>query len=106
MAASQGASMSRINALRIAKWLLVGMATLPAALYAYLGHFSRMTGDDFTHIPLGLEHGPWENVLYWRNTWNGATTVIIFFTDCSRLLTYAWCLPSYRLSLSRFGRLD
>ena len=71
MAASQGASMSRINALRIAKWLLVGMATLPAALYAYLGHFSRMTLDDYVNISRGLELGPLQNMLYWRSAWTG-----------------------------------
>ena len=45
---------------------------LPAALYAYLGHFSRMTTDDYIHFQKGLELGPWENTLYWRNTWSGS----------------------------------
>ena len=61
--------MSRINALRIAKWLLVGMATLPAALYAYLGHFSRMVLDDFAFLHLGSKLGPLQHALYWRSKW-------------------------------------
>ena len=64
--------MYRISDNRIVKWLLVGMAMAPAIFYALLGQFSRMMEDDFYHLRLGLEHGPWENVLYWRSRWNGA----------------------------------
>ena len=65
-------SMSRLSDSRLAIWLLVGMAMAPAIVFAILGQFSRMVGDDFDHLRLGLEHGPWENVLYWRSRWNGA----------------------------------
>ena len=64
--------MYRISDNRIAIWLLVAVAVMPAILYAFLGQFSRMTWDDFHHLRLGLENGPWENVLYWRSRWNGA----------------------------------
>ena len=65
-------SMSRLSDSRLAIWLLVGMAMAPAIVFAILGQFSRMVGDDFDHLRLGLEHGPWQNVLYWRSRWNGA----------------------------------
>ncbi len=61
--------MSWINARRIAKWVLVGMAVMPAALYAYLGHFSRMVTDDFVFLSLGSKLGPLQHVLYWRSKW-------------------------------------
>ncbi len=57
---------------KLVRWLLMALACLPAAFFAYLGHFSRLAADDWAHILLGREHGPWRNVLYWRQTWNGA----------------------------------
>ncbi len=54
------------------RWLPLALALLPSALYAYLGSFSRMLPDDFRHLSLGLAHGPWANMLHWRERWNGA----------------------------------
>lgn len=61
--------MTRLFDIKVVKWLLVGLAMLPAILYAYLGHFSRMIGDDFSFLTLGKELGPWQSMLYWREKW-------------------------------------
>ena len=37
-----------------------------------LGSHSRLIGDDYCHLVTGLEFGPWENVLWWRNSLNGS----------------------------------
>ena len=57
---------------RVVSWLVVGIALMPAVLYAVLGQFSRMTSDDYVHLQRGLEFGPWANMLHWRDTWNGS----------------------------------
>ena len=71
-------SMSRLSDSRIAIWLLVGMAMAPAIVFAILGQFSRMVGDDFHHLLLGRELGWWENVLYGRSRWGGSYSYYIF----------------------------
>ena len=85
------------------KWLLSAIAVVPAGLYAYLGHFSRMTTDDYEHLHKGLELGPWENVLYWRETWGGSyayfflhglvaryDTLVLSFS--AAVIILIWCL--------------
>ena len=63
-------SMSRLSDSRLVKWLLVGMAVMPAILYAFLGQFSRMTRDDYIFLSRGRELGPVQSMLYWRNVWS------------------------------------
>lgn len=64
--------MTKLNAGWIVHVPLLALAVLPSALYAYLGSFSRMQTDDFRFLSLGLEHGPWTHMLYWRDRWNGS----------------------------------
>ena len=54
---------------RVMPWIVVALALLPALTMAYLGHFSRMTYDDYCHIRLGQELGAWEATVYQFNTW-------------------------------------
>lgn len=44
----------------------------PLAVFAYLGTFARLIYDDYCIFGTGLDLGPWENMLYWRATWNGS----------------------------------
>ena len=53
-------------------WLMVALALAPAALYAYLGQFVRMMGDDYCHAALGRELGAWGGMLDRYNNWSGA----------------------------------
>ena len=54
---------------RFLPWFCTALALIPAAMMAYLGHFSRMTYDDYCHIRLGQELGAWEATVYQFNTW-------------------------------------
>ncbi len=53
----------------IMKCLLIGLALLPALLFAYLGHYSRLLGDEYRWIPMAAELGAWQNMLHWRAVW-------------------------------------
>ncbi len=53
-------------------WLMIALALTPAALYAYLGQFVRMMGDDYCHAALGRELGAWGGMLDRYNNWSGA----------------------------------
>ena len=54
---------------KVVKWLLVGMAMLPALLYVYLGSFSRAITDDYIYLGVGAELGPLQSMLHWRTSW-------------------------------------
>ena len=56
-------------------WLLLMVALLPAIFIAYVGHFSRMLSDDYCQFATASELGPWANVVYWWERWNGSYTV-------------------------------
>ena len=53
-------------------WLMAALALTPAALYAYLGQFVRLMGDDYCHAALGQELGAWGGMLDRYNNWSGA----------------------------------
>ncbi len=50
---------------------LLGLALLPALLYAYSGTFSRMLGDDYIYLQIARDLGPLHGALHWRNNWAG-----------------------------------
>ena len=50
------------------------LAYCPLALFAYLGHFSRLTYDDYGYLAKPLESGTWEAMLFWREHWNSDYT--------------------------------
>ncbi len=52
--------------------IFAGLALISLILVLYLGSHSRIKGDDFCHLSSGLEYGPWGNLLYWRNSFNGS----------------------------------
>ncbi len=61
------------NALHWVAWLVSSaVLTLSLLLIIYSGSHSRLMGDDFCHLTPGLEYGPWQNVLFWRNSFNGS----------------------------------
>ncbi len=57
---------------RTRAWVVIAlMSLLPLLLIVFLGSHGRPTSDDFCHIISGLEYGPWGNVQYWRDSYNG-----------------------------------
>lgn len=58
----------------MAKVISLILALLPLLFLAYMGQFSRIMYDDYTYLLVGSELGPWEAMIYWRDTWNGAYT--------------------------------
>ena len=57
---------------RVVALLGMFLALLPLTLFIYLGSHSRLKADDFCHLTAGLEYGPWDNVLFWRDSLNGS----------------------------------
>ena len=57
------------------KWLMLLLSLMPAALFAYLGHFSRLMGDDYRAFSMVRELGAWDSMLHWWNAWNGSYSV-------------------------------
>lgn len=57
---------------RVAWTIVLVLALLPLASIVILGSHGRLMGDDFCHLVSGQEYGPWGNVLYWRNSFNGS----------------------------------
>ena len=51
--------------------LMVALALTPAALYAWMGQFSRLLFDDYCYIAIGRELGAWQGMLYWLNSAHG-----------------------------------
>ncbi len=62
----------KIRRIHVRKVSLVVLSCVPLLLFAYMGQFSRLLVDDYTHVRLGLELGPWAGMLHWRNVWNGS----------------------------------
>ena len=56
----------------IFSWLAAALALAPAALFAYLGQFSRPMFDDYCQIALGKELGAWGYMARQLNTWSGS----------------------------------
>ena len=56
----------------VIKWILALLALVPLAVFAYLGQYSRLLADDYVHLVVGRELGPWESTLYWREIHNGS----------------------------------
>ena len=52
--------------------LMIALALTPAALYAYLGQFSRLKSDDYCAVALGQELGAWDYMTYKLDTWAGS----------------------------------
>ena len=53
-------------------WLVAALALAPAALYAYLGQFSRLRSDDYCAIARGQELGAWGYMMDKLDTWAGS----------------------------------
>ena len=53
-------------------WLMAALALTPAALFAYLGQFSRLRSDDYCVVAFGQELGAWGYMMYERDTWAGS----------------------------------
>ena len=56
----------------ILSWLIAAFALAPAALFAYLGQFSRLIIDDYCIISLGKGLGGWDYMVRLLNTWSGS----------------------------------
>lgn len=56
----------------ILQWSIALLGLVPAFLFAYLGHFSRLEYDDYCTITIGRERGAWEGMVYWYNEWAGS----------------------------------
>ncbi len=52
--------------------LMVVLALTPAALFAYLGQFSRLKSDDYCAVALGQELGAWGYMAYKLDEWAGS----------------------------------
>ena len=52
--------------------LMIALALAPAALYVYLGQFSRPMGEDYCDIGIGRERGAWDYMVYRLDTWAGS----------------------------------
>ncbi len=61
------------------KRLLPPLSLLPAAFFAYLGHFSRLMGDDYSYFSTVLRLGFRDNFRHWWNSWHGSYTFIVAY---------------------------
>ena len=52
--------------------LMVALALTPAAIFVFLGTFSRLQDDDFCVIARGQEMGAWDYMTYKLDTWAGS----------------------------------
>ena len=59
-------------------WLMATLALAPAALFAYLGQFSRLRFDDYCTVVIGQELGAWGYMTYKLDTWSGAYANFFF----------------------------
>ena len=62
----------------IVQALMVALALTPAALYAYLGQFSRLMSDDYCTIAISRELGAWGYMDHHLNTWTGSYAHFLF----------------------------
>ena len=61
--------MSRVFERKIARWLLLGLAFLPAAVLACQSLFNRLLRDDYIYHRIARELGLWQSIAHWRETW-------------------------------------
>ncbi len=54
--------------LRIWQYLLLLLSGVPAILFAYLGHFSRLIIDEYCVFDIGRSMGAWQIILYYYDT--------------------------------------
>ena len=71
--------MTRLANAPVFKWLLVLVSLVPAAFFAYLGHFSRLMGDDYSYFSTVLRLGFRDNFGHWWNNWHGSYTFIVAY---------------------------
>lgn len=57
---------------------LAALALMPAALYVYLGQFSRIIADDYCYMARYHSMGLWRGVLQEFNGWSGSYAALIF----------------------------
>ena len=57
---------------------LVALALIPAALYVYLGQFSRIIADDYCYMAMGKSGGLFSITRYEFNHWSGSYAVLLF----------------------------
>ena len=57
---------------------LAALALMPAALYVYLGQFSRIIADDYCYMARYHSLGLWRGVLQEFNGWSGSYAALIF----------------------------
>ena len=87
---------------------LVALALMPAALYAYLGQFSRIIADDYCYMARGKSGGLFSITLYEFNNWSGSYAVLLFKDIMTpldvlvprvlpALITALWLVGSYGL---------
>ena len=62
----------------IVQTLMIALALTPAALYAYLGQFSRLMSDDYCTIAISRERGAWGYMDHHLNTWTGSYAHFLF----------------------------
>ena len=67
-----------LSAGSLAAWTVATISLLPAALYAYLGHFSRLMIDDYAYFAMAFGLGFRHYFDYWRNTWHGSYSYFVF----------------------------
>ena len=58
--------------------LIAALALAPAALFAYLGQFSRLMSDDYCTIAISRELGAWGYMERYLNTWTGSYAHFLF----------------------------
>lgn len=71
-------TVSSVRGSALAAWIAVAAALVPAALYAYLGQFSRLMIDDYAFFATALRLGFRDNFAHWRNTWHGSYSFYVF----------------------------
>ena len=71
--------MTRLAQWASLKWLLLLLSIMPAAFFAYLGHFSRLMGDDYSYFSTVIRLGIRDNFRHWWNSWHGSYSFIIAF---------------------------
>ncbi len=64
--------MQRLLRSSVFSWTLALLALAPLLLWAYLGQFSRVIGDDFNILDIGRQLGPWDTMIFFRHVFNGS----------------------------------
>ena len=70
--------MTLFKRIPIFQTLMVALALTPAALFAYLGQFSRLRFDDYCAVAIGQELGAWGYMKHKLDTWSGAYANFFF----------------------------